>query len=490
MPQIEPKSYLQLQTGLITAGAVSKSQMPMDAVTESLNLKFNRIGAAELRAGTTLLGNQISAGSNILGLYDFRDSGTGTNNQIIAVHGTVAYYLSGSTWTSKRTGLTTGKKARFTTFLDFVWMVNNSEATAIWDGNTSNSFVTTGNASGAPIGKFIENFRSRVWILGNDTYPDRVWYSSLPSAVTTPVVTWDTSVTTGDWIDVAPQDGENITGAKRTKKALLVFKNNHIYPIYSISQTEPDPVTNVGTYSNESILETKAGIFFHHPSGFYRYGVGGEPQEISKPITDIVKNITVANYSKITGWVEPDGDNLVWAVGDVTIDGTDYNNLEVRYTISTETWTHYTKPTQALCASRYNDGSNLFQLVGDDDGNILKMDIGITDNGTPISVSLVHRWYNIDGMTATRKNLIKGLFSHDGGAGLNVAYQNEQDLQNPNDWSKKVGKGQLGTYDTVFNNMDVRGRECRFRISGVSSGEAFTYHGFEILEGNSELVTF
>lgn len=486
MTNIDPVSYVNLQTGLINEGAVSESQMPMDAVTESLNFKFNRIGCATLREGTTLLGNALSG--NMLGLYEFRDSGAGTNNQIVAVNGTVAYYLASGTWTSKRTGLTSGAKARFMTFLDFLWMVNNNEATAIWSGVAGDSFVTSGNATSAPVGKFIENFRSRGWIAGSNTYPDRVWFSTLPSAETTPVIAWDTDVNTGQWIDVAPQDGENITGLKRTKKALLVFKNNHIYPIYAISQTEPDPITNVGTYSNESIVETKTGIFFHHSSGFYNYAVGGEPQEISKPISDIIKNISVTNYSKVCGWLEPDGDNIVWAVGDVTINGITYNNLEVRYTISTQTWTHYIKPTQALVASRYNDGSTIFQLVGDDDGNILKMDTGLTDNGSSIVYSLIHRWSLVDGLFSTRKNLVKALFAHQGGAGSNIAYQTEDDIQNPSDWKRKVG--QLGTYNTIFPNLNIKGRKIRTRIFGSSTGEPFNYFGWELLEGSSELIMF
>ena len=98
MPKLEATSYLNLQTGLITEGAVSEYRMPLDAVTESLNFKFNKIGAATLRDGTTLLGSQLSG--NILGLYEFRDSGAGTNNQLIMVNAATVYYLSGATWTS------------------------------------------------------------------------------------------------------------------------------------------------------------------------------------------------------------------------------------------------------------------------------------------------------------------------------------------------------------------------------------------------------
>ncbi len=483
MAQLQPSQNLSLQSGFMTAGAVAESRIPLDAVTESLNFHFDRIGAATLRKGTTLLGDSGVLSGNLLGLYEFRDSGSGTNNRIVAVNGTVLYYLSGSTWTSKRTGLTTGNKARFTTFLDFLWMVNGVDATAIWDGASGNSFLTTGNAASAPIGKFIENFRSRVWIAGNATYPDRLYYSSLPSAVTTPVVLWDTNVNTGQWIDISPSDGENITALKRTQASLLVFKTNHIYRVYTIDETEPDPKINVGTPSAESIVEAKDGLYFYHSSGFYKYS-GGQPDEISKPIIDIVNNITLANQSKVTGWLETDGDHIVWSVGDVTINGVTYNNLEVRYTISTQTWTHYMKPTQVLCASRYNDGTNVFQLVGDTAGSVLKVDTGLTDNGTPISYSLVHRWTTVDGTLTTEKNITKMLFHHQGGASGKIAYQREDDILN--NWTKIFG--QLSKSLTSFNNANIKGRKLRFRIFGSSTGEPFIYNGFEINDGTTNII--
>ena len=179
MPALPPVKYDNFKNGLITEGAVSRQYFPDDALQESLNVHFDRLGCATLRLGTTLLGNQLTG--NILGLYEFRDSGSGSNNQIIAVNGTIAYYLSGSTWTSTRTGLTSGSNAEFTTFVDQVFMVNGTEPTALWDGAPATAWSTGGNASSAPTGKYIENFRSRVWISGNTTNPDRLYYSSNPS---------------------------------------------------------------------------------------------------------------------------------------------------------------------------------------------------------------------------------------------------------------------------------------------------------------------
>ena len=476
---LDPISRKDLSRGLITEGAVSSTVAPMNSVSESINFHFDTIGGAKLRKGTTVLGTTL--GGDSLGLYEFRDSGSGTNNRLIYVNGTSSFYLSGGSWIAHRTGLTAASKARFTTFIDYVFMVNGADATVVWDGDTGTSFLTTGNAASAPIGKYIENFRSRVWIAGNSTYPDRLYYSSIPSSVTTPIITWDTSVTTGQWIDISPSDGENITGLHRTKTALLVFKNNHIYRVYSISQADPDPKIDVGTYSQESIVETKIGVFFHHPTGFYYYSEGGI-QEISQPIIDIVEAITLTNYSKVCGWT--DGNHVYWSIGDVTVNGISYTNLVVRYTISSQVWTHYSYPSQFLVSSNYNDGSSLFQVAGDDAGAVLKINTGLTDNGTQISYSLVHAWDNLDGLDATRKNLSKAMFFHSGGSGSSLSYQVNNDVTN--DWTKSIG--QLKTQDTGFLNMNTRGRSVRFRISGVSKGEPFNYEGYEILEGSRELV--
>lgn len=484
MAELKPIQRKSIKVGLINEGAVSQNDFPADGVTESLNFHFDTIGKMSLRPGCVALGNQLSG--NTLGLYEFRDSGSGTNNQIIQVNGTVAYYLSGSTWTSKRTGLTTGSKARFSTFLDYVFMVNGVDATAIWDGNPSNDFVTTGNALSAPIGKYIANYRSRIWIAGNPDYPDRVYYSSLPSSVATPVITWNTSVTTGNWIDISPSDGENITAIHRTKTALLIFKQNHIYRIFSINSGDPDPQFDVGTWSAESVVETKNGVYFHHPTGFFRYD--GVVTEVSRPVIDIVRAITLANYTKVAGWLDADGDHICWSVGNVTYNGVTYSNLVVRYSISSQVWTHYSYPTQMLVSSNYNDGSTRYVVVGDNAGNILKADTGVTDinssgTATPISYSITHSFDNLDGQDSTRKTVNKLFFSHTGMTGGNVSYQ----IPAKND---PAPIGQLKEVDTGFDSLVIQGQSFKFRLSGTSSGQPIHYEGYEVTEFSVEPINY
>jgi len=489
IPILPPLVRKSLESGLLTELAVGENRRPETSVSEAINWDFQTIGPARTRAGITQVGNTLSG--NILGIHQLIDTvnvpATGTS--LICVNGTVAYYLSGGTWTSKRTGLTAGAKARFTDLLNITFMVNGVDATATWDGNPSNSFVTTGSASGAPIGKYIDTFISQVWIAGNPTYPDRLYYSTKPQPAVTQTVTWSTDPTTGvQWMDISPNDGQCITALRKYKTALLVFKPNRIYRVYSISQFDQDPFFAVGTYSQESVVETKAGLFFHHSSGFYQYDIYGNVQQISIPIQDIILAIPVSAYSSVAGWIDPDGDHINWSVGTVTYGGVTYQNMVVRYRISTQVWTHRLYPTQFICSGIYNSGTTLYNLVGDKSGMVNGYNWGTTDNGAPIPYSLTHRWENFDGLLSTRKVIQTMLFNHYGGAGTNVNYQVEGDTAN--DWSKRVGKGQLGQYNTGFNSVGIKGRKIRIRLSGQNSGQSFEYGGYEAVGATDELITF
>jgi hypothetical protein len=476
--KLDIQQLTDLSGGFICNSAVSESKMPLTTVSEVVNFHFDKIGCATLRKGTTALGNQLTG--NLLGLYEFRDSGSGTYDQIIAVNGTGVYYLNGTTWTSKRT-VTTGKKADFTTFLDFVWMVNGTDATAIWDGNPSNSFVTTGNADSAPIGKFIENYRSRVWITGNSTYPDRIYYSSLPSEAATPVVTWNTSATTGDWIDISPQDGDNITALKRSKSALLVFKRNNLYRVYSSSETDPDPKYNVGTYSNESVIEAKDGIYFHHPTGIFRYS-DGVVEEISKPIQDFIDAVSVSQYENVCSW--QDGDHVYTALGDLTVNGVTYNNTVVRYTISSQVWTVYSYQTNFLCSSDYNDGSTIWRLVGDNDGNVLVTNYGNTDNESAILYTLTTRPYTFDGLFSTKKTISNMSVLQSGGEGARYYWKADDMGDNEFTPLNLKSKSDLPQVSSAY----IKGNKIWFKVAGSSNGEPFEFRGFEILDITSDTV--
>lgn len=488
LPILPPLVRKSLESGLITPLAVGENRMPETACSESVNWDFQTIGPAKTRAGISQVGSTLSG--NILGVHQFIDTvSSGSNTKLIVVNGTAAYYLSGGSYSSIRTGLAANAKARFTDLLNITFMVNGTDATATWDGNAG-TFSTGGSATGAPIGKYIERFVGRVWIAGNPTYPDRLYWSTKSLPAVTQTVTWSTDPVTGtQWGDISPNDGETITALKTYKNSLLVFKPNRIYKVYNISTVDQDPSYVVGTYSQESVVETKAGIFFHHSSGFYQYNVYGILQEISIPIIDIVRAIPASAYTSVAGWVDPlDADHINWSVGTVTYGGTTYQNMVVRYRISTQVWTHRSYPVPFLCSGRYTDGTTLYNIVGSSNGKTYLYNAGTTDDSAPIYYSLVHRWENIDGLISTRKNVMTIGFNHYGGSGAVVNYQIEGMVAN--DWTKKVGIGQFGQYNTGFNSVNIKGKKIRLRVSGQSTGQPIEYHGYEMLGAMDELITF
>ncbi len=235
------------------------------------------------------------------------------------------------------------------------------------------------------------------------------------------------------------------------------------------------------------------GVFFHHATGIYQYDIYGLVKEVSRPVIDFIRAIPANQYSSVAGWLEADGDHISWAIGTVTVRGVTYTNCELRFTISSQLWTHYSKPTQAVTSLRrqplYTDGTTQFALVGDTAGNVLKVNTGTDDFGTPLYYSLIHAWDKVDGLLSTRKTLQTGNFIHTGGAESTVAYQTEtQDPDDLNNWSRKIG--QLKTINTGFNSMNIKGRKVRIRLFGTSKGQPFVYQGYELIEPINEFIQF
>src|SRR3990167_7947120 len=112
--------------GMVTE--VSDFRTPDNTMRLIQNMDTDVLGALRVRKGTTAIGNQIQDGKNCLGLYNFRDSGSGANNRQIAVFNNaddtnaVTYYNNSGTWASISggTGFAANAKHRFTTFLDYV----------------------------------------------------------------------------------------------------------------------------------------------------------------------------------------------------------------------------------------------------------------------------------------------------------------------------------------------------------------------------------
>lgn len=453
--------------GLIQSLQMNDTIAPEQSVATAINVVFDRIGAITTRAGNTQFATQL--GGKIISLGKFAENAT-TNRQLLAQVGNTIWRWNGTNWANVRTLTSSTNKARYSQFLNLTYTVNGSGVSGdpiqTYNGTTYGST----NVASLPKGDFVQaGFEGRVWV-ANATL-DRLYYSDIVSLAGT--ISGGT-----DYIEkLSPQDGESFTGLYRVPRALLVFKQNHIYRVYGATSVDPYPAYNVGTFSQESIVEAKNGLYFHHSSGFYWFRYDGQPQEISRRIKGFVNAIPRSYYENVTGAYDGK-DSVTWSVGPVTVDGVTYTNCQLRYTISTQVWTAYDlvdiTPTAMIT---YDSGNIIAQIVGDNTGLVMQQETGTSDNGKDFYFEVITRWFSFIDMWSMKKQLSGIMVNHQNGSGVNLQFQCDKDV--PDKWTDA---GTLDdSYSTIFANFQSDNfNRIRLRLSGFTKGTQIVFDGIEI----------
>jgi hypothetical protein len=458
--------------GVIRSAQLNDTVTPENSVQLAINMNFDRVGAMQTRPGVATYATQRGGSVTSFGTLSI----LGSTKALFAQVGTDISAWNGVAWTSVRTTTVT-TKARYSQWLNRTWMCNGSAGDAVMTSN-GGAFATTDVPATFPKVDFIQaGFDGRVW--GADASKDALYYTDIVqfngTSYTTPL-TFNLATNFIQWL--SPQDGESMTAIYRVPKALLVFKQNHIYRVYSTSSVDAYPAYNVGTYSQESIVQAKDGLYFHHSSGFYKFAYDGQPVEISRRIIDFVKAIPRTSYENITGiW---DGfDAVEWSIGSVTVEGVTYTNCVARYSISTQVWTIYDYAGNTNTAMiRYDDGTNLNSLVGTASGRVGLLDSGTTDFGSAIYYEMIDRWRSFTEMYSKSKNISGMMLSSENGAGTILQYQTEKTPANV--WTDiDTVKDE---YDALFPNANTDDfNNIRLRFRGNSTGTPMLFHGIEIL---------
>lgn len=409
----------------------------------------------------------------------FKTTGSVVNdNWLYAGHGSEVSNWGGSSWTSRRSGLAEVSKPRFSQYLNYIWMVNGNVFIGGDPVATSNggAFGTDLVPENFPPGDFIHaGFEGRVWVL--DKTLGVVHYTDIVQFVPPDVYTFSYNPNTNFISTLSPQTGQEFTGVFRVPRALLVFTQDYIYRIYGATSADSYPAYDVGTYSQESIVETKAGIFFHHSSGIYQFDYGSQPVEVSRRIIDFIKAIPRSYYENIKG-VYDGFDTVQWYVGSVTVEGVVFSNCVLRYTISTQVWTIYDYTGNNVTAMiLYDDGTTLTHLMGTDAGLVGSIDTGNTDFGEPFYFEMIDRWRSFTDMYCETKALDGINVYSENAAGANISYQVQK--SGPNEWNP------LATVDERNNSLfPTNGTKdfdvMRLRIAGNTRGPQVVIHGIEI----------
>jgi len=436
------------------------------------------------------LGTVVMGPYNIIGVWKddagqgegamYITQGDGVNQQFLyASSGEEIFNLPVSgTWTSRRSGLAEVSKPRFSQFLNYIWMVNGNKAiggdpVATSDGGAFGNDLVPDEF---PPGDFIHaGFEGRVWVV--DKTASIVYYTDIIQFTPPDVYSLTFDINVNFITSVSPQTGESFTALHRVPRALLLFTQNNIFRIYGATSLDAYPAYNVGTFSQESIIETKTGIFFHHSSGFYQFDYGSQPVEISRKIIDFVKAIPRSYYGDVKG-VYDGFDTVQWYVGPVTVEGVVFSNCALRYTISTQVWTIYDYKNNNITAEiLYDNGVTQAHLIGTVAGKIGALDTGKTDFGEPFYYEYIDRWRSFTDMYYKTKALNGVNLYSENAAGANISYQIQK--SGPNAWKH------LATVDERNNALfPTEGTDdfdvLRLRVAGNTKGEQVVIHGMEI----------
>jgi len=384
----------------------------------------------------------------------------------------------GTAWTVRRSGLATVSKPRFSQFLNYLWMVNGNQTLGGDPVATSNGgdFAQDLVPSGFPKGDFIHGgFEGRVWVA--DKTAGIIYYTDIVQFAPPNVYTLTFNPDVNFITNLSPQTGQSFTALFRVPRALLVFTEDSIFRIYGATSIDAYPAYNVGTFSQESIIETKTGIFFHHSSGFYEFNYGSQPVEISRKIIDFVKAIPRSYYENVKG-VYDGVDTVQWYVGQVTVEGVVFSNCVLRYTISSQVWTIYDYKNNNITAEiLYDNGTVRTHLAGTEEGKVGSLDTGNTDFGQGFYYEYIDRWRAFTEMYYVTKALNGVNIYSENAAGTNVYYQVKK--SGPNAWKH------LATVDERSNALfPTEGTEdfevLRLRMAGNTKGEQVVIHGIEV----------
>lgn len=224
----------------------------------------------KMRGASNVNATATGTTDTVAGIFDYwRSTASGTpTQQRVCISGTQFYTESGGTLTSQATGLPADVRWAFEVMNDAL-VIADSDATSVPRQWNQTTFANLGGSP--PNFSFMVEHRGRMWAAGVDTNKSRLYYTVLD--------------TYNDWtgagsgsIDVAPDDGDVLTGLRSHKGRLLVFKGPYRGSIHQITGSAPTgtdafarvPLNEgVGSTSHQSIIGVGDDVWFWDDMGIH-----------------------------------------------------------------------------------------------------------------------------------------------------------------------------------------------------------------------------
>lgn len=484
MPNLQPYTLRDFRQGRYTINQVAPYLAPENSVKDSLNVDFDAIvGSGKVRSGQTLLGSAVASGKDCLGFGEFVGH-NGSPNLLLAVFkgasNATLYYFDTSWHASNLTALSNSAVCSFEVLGGRAFVTNTTDGMysssdgATWSSGTTNDCIASASAKPSLL------FRSsgRLLAAGDPTYPDRVFFSSIIDPSSAPFITWNVDATSGDWIDINPDDGQNITGFNEASTFVLPFKNYAMYRLDTVNKTaDPNLIFDVGATSQRAIVGCQ-GVVYMFTGIDIRRTNGGYPEQISRAgVQDIIEAIPQSSWSTVAAGT--DGLNVYFSVGNVTLNTNQdtqktISNCVLKYSPRDQSWSVRSYPTTIRFFAQLTTSSGRLLRAADSTGNVFTMNSGTTDNGTVINYFLETQDLEFGDRSHLHQiaDQIAFFTSNAAESKMQVRENGSVDLVSVN--------VSLDQRVNISSDINIKAFFFNFRWYGESSGTSPVFEGFKI----------
>jgi hypothetical protein len=212
------------------------------------------------------------ASDHVIGIFDYwrsQTSGDPTQQRIV-VAGTQIYRESSGTMTSIQTGIEAQRMPWFEVANDVLLIATTSTTDVPWTWNQT----TFANLGGSPPNfSFMVNHKNHIFAAGVESAKSRLYYSANGASVAAYHADWSHS--SSGSIDVAPDDGDVITGLWSHHNQLIVFKGPYKGSIFRVTGSSGSDwalqpmFRGVGATNQQAIIERAGDLIFWDDMGIH-----------------------------------------------------------------------------------------------------------------------------------------------------------------------------------------------------------------------------
>lgn len=476
MKVVEDIKFEPITEGVIPDGVTSHYVAPKAAVENAENFHNDTLGVMTFRQPlyTSFVPGATDYWSGVL-----FDRGASGSMYIYYQTGTSLCYedpMIPSGITTFTTVFPAGYTTRFSIIQGTLLMTTGSTAQIKYTDGISAPANIAG-VTGVPSVDLINaGFVGRIWYADSTSSNNRLYYTDVIPAAGVASTTG-----TSQYLTINAGNGDVLSGLVQGQQTMFVFTRNSVFRVYNTQNQDSVPCATVGALTQESIVTASDGIYFYHPSGFYKLSENGSAQCISNRIATIIPN--PGKISAETCKSFSYGDHVYFSFeasfpnGSSTATGT----LLYRYTISTQVWTIYkffkVSTKVAVAAIKRNGrivtmlmgntseanarfASNFYEFTGDGSQSSTTP---IDDNGTTQIIGSYNTHWEDFGAEGHLKKINGISFPQNNAAGFDVSYQIDTD--NADHWTP------IGRMDsravTVFKDFVSRPfNRIKFRVMG------------------------